>query len=77
MIEAHFKIHRGRTGKWRFNLIAVNGEIVATSEHYTTKAKCIKGIHAVAEAAHLAGGRTTSPHCDILIVDTTKTKEKS
>jgi hypothetical protein len=44
---ARFEIRRGRTGAFRFVLIASNGEVLATSENYTTKAKCQKGIAAV------------------------------
>jgi hypothetical protein len=69
---SRFEIRRGRSGKWRFNLIAANGEIVAASQAYTTKAKCLKGIYAVVDAVHLACRRSTSPHSDVHIVDTTK-----
>ena len=34
-----------------FNLVADNNEIIATSEVYTTKAACKKGIDSVAENA--------------------------
>ncbi|WP_188193732.1 YegP family protein [Nonomuraea sp. SYSU D8015] len=32
---------------YRFNLVAANGEIIATSESYTTKASALNGIDAV------------------------------
>lgn len=39
-----------RNGQFRFVVIAANGEPLALSESYTTKAKCVKGIHATAKA---------------------------
>lgn len=47
MRTARFEIRRGRTGAFRFVLIAANGEPLATSEHYKSKAACRKGIDAV------------------------------
>jgi uncharacterized protein YegP (UPF0339 family) len=44
--SARFEIRRGRTGAFRFVLIATNGEPLATSEHYKTKVSCRKGIDA-------------------------------
>ena len=37
-----------------FNLMADNNEIIATSEVYTTKAACMKGIESVADNAPFA-----------------------
>ena len=42
-----FVIKKGRTGQFRFSLVGRNGQIVATSETYTTKASCMGGIKAV------------------------------
>lgn len=42
-----FVIKKGRTGQFRFSLVGRNGQIVATSENYTTKASCRNGIKAV------------------------------
>lgn len=39
-----------RNGQFRFVVIAANGEPLALSESYTTKAKCVKGIHVTAAA---------------------------
>ena len=36
-----------KAGQFRFRLKAGNGEIIATSEGYTTKASCQKGIESV------------------------------
>jgi uncharacterized protein YegP (UPF0339 family) len=49
-----------RNGQFRFVVIAPNGEPLAMSESYTTKAKCKQGINATVDA--LAVG---------VIVDTT------
>jgi uncharacterized protein YegP (UPF0339 family) len=42
-----FVIKKGRGGQFRFSLVGRNGQIVATSEAYTTKASCMNGIKAV------------------------------
>ena len=48
-----FLIRRTNTG-WKFDLKAANGETVATSEVYTTKAACLRGAASVAKNAPLA-----------------------
>ena len=48
-----FLIRRTATG-WKFNLKAANGETVATSEVYTTKAACLRGAQSVAKHAPTA-----------------------
>ncbi|WP_433259589.1 YegP family protein (plasmid) [Streptosporangium sp. CA-135522] len=46
---------------FRFNLVAGNGEIIATSESYTTKASALKGIDAVrANAASPVDDQTSA-----------------
>ena len=45
-----FLIKRTPTG-FKFDLKAANGEVVATSEVYTTKAACMKGIQSVLAVA--------------------------
>jgi uncharacterized protein YegP (UPF0339 family) len=40
-------LKKGSTGKFRFNLIATNGQVTATSEAYESKASAIKGIESV------------------------------
>ena len=40
-------IKKGRTGQFRFSLVGRNGQIVAISETYATKASCLNGIKAV------------------------------
>jgi uncharacterized protein YegP (UPF0339 family) len=46
-----FVVKQGTTGKFRFNLVSTNGQIVATSEAYETKAAAMKGIRAVKSLA--------------------------
>lgn len=42
-----FVINRTKDGGFKFNLVAGNGEIIATSEVYTQKPKCKVGIASV------------------------------
>ena len=42
-----FEVYLDNSGKYRFRLKAGNGEIIATSQGYTTKAHCMKGIESV------------------------------
>jgi len=46
-MPAKFEIKAGRTGKFRFNLKASNGQVVLTSEAYETRAAAAKGIESV------------------------------
>ncbi len=46
-----FVVKKGSTGKFRFNLVSTNGQIVATSEAYETKAAAMNGIRAVKSLA--------------------------
>ena len=41
-MAAKFVIKKGTSGQFHFNLVAANGETVATSERYTTKEAAIK-----------------------------------
>ncbi len=67
MQGARFEIRRGRTGLFRFVLIAPNSETVATSQHYPTKAICKKGIKAVCACFGTDPAHAGTP----TIVDTT------
>ena len=40
-------VKKGSTGKFRFNLVSTNGQVVATSEAYSTKASAMGGIRSV------------------------------
>ena len=42
-----FEIKKDQAGKFRFNLLAANGEIIATSEAYESKEACKNGIQSV------------------------------
>ena len=53
-MAAKFVIKKGTSGQFHFNLVAANGETVATSERYTTKEAAIKGTDAVKRAAAVA-----------------------
>ncbi len=50
-MAAKFVVKKGTTGKFRFSLHASNGEIIATSETYNTKAAALKGIDSVKRSA--------------------------
>lgn len=60
-MAAKFVVTKTSSGQFRFNLKAGNGEIIATSETYTTKAAALKGIDSVkANAAAAAVEDATS-----------------
>ena len=46
-----FVVKKGAAGKFRFNLLASNGQVIATSEAYETKSACLKGIASVQKHA--------------------------
>ncbi len=46
-----FEMYKDKAGEFRFRLKARNGEIIATSEGYTTKAACENGIESVQKNA--------------------------
>jgi uncharacterized protein len=46
-MAAKFVLKKGSTGKFRFNLVATNGQVIATSEAYENKVSAIKGIESV------------------------------
>ena len=39
-----FELFTDKGGNWRFNLKAGNGEVIATSEGYSSKASALGGI---------------------------------
>ena len=53
-VAAKFVVKKGSTGKFRFNLVASNGEVIATSEAYNSKASAMKGIESVRKNAPTA-----------------------
>ena len=46
-----FVIKKGSTGKFRFNLLSTNGQVVVTSEAYNSKASAKNGIKSVQKLA--------------------------
>ena len=50
-LHPKFELYEDKSGQFRFRLKARNGEIVATSEGYTTKAACENGIASVRKNA--------------------------
>ncbi len=46
-----FVVKKGTTGKFRFSLVSTNGQVVATSEAYSSKASAMNGIKAVRNLA--------------------------
>ena len=46
-MAAKFVVKKTSNGQFRFNLKAGNGEVIATSESYTTKAAALKGVESV------------------------------
>jgi uncharacterized protein len=46
-MAAKFEITKDHAGKFRFHLKAPNGEIIAASQGYETKASAEKGIEAI------------------------------
>jgi uncharacterized protein YegP (UPF0339 family) len=46
-----FEIKKDKAGKFRFNLVAANGEIIASSEAYESKEACKNGIQSVKASA--------------------------
>ena len=51
MENPKFQIFKGKDGQFYFRLRAANGEIICSSEGYTTKQSAEKGIAAVKEVA--------------------------
>lgn len=51
MAHPKFLIKQAKNGQFYFNLTAKNGQVIATSEMYTTKSACENGIASVKENA--------------------------
>jgi uncharacterized protein YegP (UPF0339 family) len=54
MMAGKFVVKKGSSGKFRFNLVASNGQVIATSEAYESKASAIKGVESVKRNAPTA-----------------------
>lgn len=46
-----YEVYTDKAGEYRFRLKAKNGEVIAASEGYTTKANCLNGIESVKKNA--------------------------
>jgi uncharacterized protein len=46
-----FVLKKGSGGKFHFNLVATNGQVIASSEMYETKASALNGIESVKKNA--------------------------
>ena len=53
-MAAKFEISKDKAGKFRFHLKAANGEIIAASQGYDTKASAENGIESVKRNAPAA-----------------------
>ena len=53
-MAAKFVLQKGSTGKFHFNLVATNGQVIATSEAYESKAAALNGIESVKKNAPVA-----------------------
>lgn len=51
VVAGKFVIKKGTTGKFRFNLLAGNGQVVASSEAYNSKAAAMGGIRSIQKLA--------------------------
>lgn len=58
--EPVFETYKDKTGQHRFRLKAANGEIIAISEAYSSKAGCLNGIESV---------KKNAPKAKIVLVD--------
>lgn len=54
ILNPKYQVFQGVASKFRFRLIASNGEIIAKSEGYETKAGCLNGINAVKNSCSAA-----------------------
>jgi uncharacterized protein len=54
-MAAKFEISKDHAGNYRFRLKAPNGEIIAASQGYETKASAENGIEAIKTHAYLHG----------------------
>ena len=46
-----FEIYKDKADEFRFRLKATNGQVIATSEGYTTHANCVNGVESVKKNA--------------------------
>ena len=46
-MAAKFDLWLDKGGEWRLNLVATNGQVIASSQGYASKAGALKGIESV------------------------------
>jgi len=51
MANGKFEVCTDKAGEYRFRLKAPNGEVIATSEGYSSKKSCMNGIQSVIKNA--------------------------
>lgn len=54
IMAGKFVISKDKRDEYRFKLVAGNGQTIAVSEGYTTKAACVNGIESVRRNAATA-----------------------
>ncbi len=54
MAKGKFIVKTTPSGAFRFNLLASNGQVIASSENYKTKVSCINGLESVKKNAAVA-----------------------
>jgi uncharacterized protein YegP (UPF0339 family) len=64
---AKFTLFVDRAKKYRFNLKASNGEIIAASEAYNTKAAALKGIKSIQKGAPAAKIEDLDPDAKVAV----------
>jgi len=69
MATGRFVLEKGRTGKFRFNLLSTNGQVIATSEAYETKRAALGGISAIQK---LAAGARVEDRTDAAVAEAAK-----
>jgi hypothetical protein len=50
-VAGKFELKKGSSGKFHFNLLATNGQVIATSEAYESKQAALNGIESVKKNA--------------------------
>ncbi|MCL2155013.1 MAG: DUF1508 domain-containing protein [Leptospirales bacterium] len=53
-MAAKFVVYLDKAKKFRFRLVAPNGEIIAVGEAYESKASCLNGIKSIQKNAPIA-----------------------
>jgi len=55
-----FELWTDKGGDWRFNLKASNGQVIATSQGYNSKASALNGIESV---------KTNAPDAEVVEIE--------